>query len=99
MLAAASGDEETVEALIRRDAMLNAQNIEGFSALHAAAQDGHDAIVLAMLSAGANVNIADEQVRGQTYGSGNTASSLLRTHYHRHTQHTFARVAHTHDPH
>ena len=63
MLAASVGDEEIVKLLLAKsDAVLNAQNIEGFTALHAAAQSGHEAVVLALLAAGAKVDVLDEQV-------------------------------------
>lgn len=62
MLAAASGDMLTVETLLRANAIINAQNLVGFAALHVAAQCGQEEVIFELVKRGAKVDIQNEQV-------------------------------------
>src|SRR5437763_4686435 len=73
MLAAASGDVSTVQALLSAKASVNDQREDGHTALFAAAEHGSVEIVQLLIANGANVELKD--------GRGETAlASAARRH-------------------
>jgi cytohesin len=65
IVAASKGDIEIVKHLLQKDSYINADDENGFSAIHHASSNGHENIVAILLSAGVNI---DDQTnnRGQT---------------------------------
>lgn len=57
--AAAEGDLESVQSMLRNGARVNAANPDGRTALHVAAAEGHAVVVRCLLDAGAAVDCAD----------------------------------------
>ena len=61
--AALSGNDELVSLLLRYQARVNSQNTSGKAALHFAAVGGHVSIIRALIAAGADPHLEDEQGR------------------------------------
>ena len=63
VLAASKGNANIVDALIEKDADLNAMNRVGQTALSRAAYFGHEQIVVQLIAAGADINLAGEKYK------------------------------------
>lgn len=61
MLAALSGDELTVNAVLHHDKAVNAKNQTGVTALHLAAESGNVSCICRLIEAGAEVNCYSEK--------------------------------------
>jgi ankyrin repeat protein len=65
IVAASKGDIETVRHLLQKDGIMNADDENGFSAIHHASSNGHENIVAILLSAGVTID-DDTNNEGQT---------------------------------
>lgn len=73
ILASTAGDIATVRLLIEHDAKVNEADVMGFTALHAAAMDGHSEIVSLLIKNGANPKLI---------AAGDTPASLAERNGH-----------------